>query len=231
MSNSHEDKVARVGALDNDPWMLTATGLKVFFLHPEADTLNLGDVAQHCGSICRFTGAVSQFYSVAQHSVMVGKLIKSALDDEGVDRESSEYWNQILAGLMHDAEEAYVNDLSSPLKVAVGGKYNWIATGIRRKLFERYKVPWAYYNKTVKDADNIAILIERFHFMPAHPDWPGWTAPEAAVYDKPPFEDPKVATHNFKMALTYALEMRNQAVKNEMLDASEDDDNGRPTAA
>lgn len=207
---NHSDDVARVGANDADPWMLTASGCKLYFLHPDPLALNLADVAHHCGNLCRFTGAMSQFYSVAQHNVMVGQLVKQALDDEGVDRESPEYWDQILAALLHDAEEAYTNDLSSPLKVAIRGKYKWIATAIRRLLFEKYGVDWAYYNKTVKDADNIAILIERYYFMPKHQDWPGASIHEMRKYPKPPFMDPITASKNYADTMRYAIMMRNQ---------------------
>lgn len=198
---------ARIGADPANPWMLTASGLKLYFLDPKPEAINLLDVSHHLGNLCRFTGAMHQFYSIAQHSVLVAQLVKVALDDEGVDRDSVEYWDQILAALFHDGEEAYVNDLSSPLKMAIRGKYEWIATAIRRILFENYGVDWQYYNKTVKDADNIAILIERFHFMPQHSDWPG--DPDLAnQYDKPAFMDPRQATKLFEDTCRYALLMR-----------------------
>jgi hypothetical protein len=203
----HDDEVARVGTLDDNPWIITASGSKLFFLDPATHAINLGDIAQCAGNICRFTGATSQFYSVAQHSTFVGRLVKKMLDDEGVDRESVEYWDQILAGLLHDAEEAYVNDLSSPLKTVIRGKYTWIATGIRRVIFEKYGIDWAYYNKTVKDADNIAIVVERYYLIPDHPDWPKVAKSEM---EYPPLTEmtPQRATQEFADALRYAMLMR-----------------------
>jgi 5'-deoxynucleotidase YfbR-like HD superfamily hydrolase len=200
--------IARVGTEASDPWMLTASGRKMYFLHPELDAINIRDIAVQLGNLCRFTGAVSQFHSVAQHSVMVARLVECILDDEGVDSETSEYWDQILAALLHDSEETYVNDLSSPLKVAIRGRYAWIADSIRRKVFEKHSVDYDYFNQTVKDADNIAILIERFYFMPQHDDWPGTPAAEM-IYARPEYQDPHKATGEFMKAWSRAIRKRN----------------------
>ena len=202
------DDVARIGTDAANPWMLTASGRKLYFLEPTLEALNIRDVAQHLGNLCRFTGAVSQFHSVAQHSVMVGQFVEYALDEEGVDSETSEYWDQVLAGLLHDGEEAYVNDLSSPLKAAVRGRYSWIADSIRMKLFEKHGIDYGYYNKTVKDADNTAILIERFYFMPQHEDWPGKPASEM-TFRRPEFQDPHTAASLFMKAWGKAIRKRN----------------------
>jgi hypothetical protein len=211
------DDVARIGANDANPWILTATGAKLYFLEPEFSALHLADIAAHCGNLCRFTGAVSQFYSVAQHNVFVGQIVKKLLDDEGVDR-TVEYWDQILAALLHDSEEAYMNDLSSPLKAAIRGKYKWIATGIRRKIFEKYGIDWGYYNATVKEADNIAILVERFYFMPEHPDWPG-TPAEDMNYRRPEYQPPEKAAQVYADTLRYAL-LQRDALRTETPPAS-----------
>lgn len=166
----HDDGIARRGVEGDDSWTLTASGLKLVYLRPEIESICLPDIAYHLSQLCRFTGATTQFYSVAQHSVLVGSLAKQILDDEGVSNQTVEYWDQILAALLHDAEEAYINDLASPLKACMRGKYAWIATGIQRKIFERYGIDWAYHNSTVKAADNKAVLIERYYLMPDHPE-------------------------------------------------------------
>jgi len=204
----HDDDVARAGVDSDASWMLTASGAKLYFLKPTADALNLADIAYHTSNICRFTGAVSQFYSVAQHSVFVGQLVKQMLDSEiTVEQESVEYWDQILAGLLHDSEEAYVQDLVGPLKACIRGKYKWVATGIRRKIFEKYNIDWEYHNATVKAADNKAIIVERYHLMPDHPDWPK-LPPEEMPYPKPNAMMPISANNLFSSALQYALQQR-----------------------
>jgi hypothetical protein len=215
------DDIARVGVDDAKPWMLTASGAKLYFLEPTTHAVNLADICHHLGQICRFTGATNQFYSVAQHSAMVGVIVQKFLDDENVDRESVEYWDQILAALLHDAAEAYVNDLSSPLKSAIRGKYGWVESAIARKIFERYDIDWAYMNKTVKDADNQAILIERKYLMPHHIDWPAAPAQDL-MFGKPDCIGPEKAGDLLKNTLRIALRKRN-IFKAAALEAAQDE--------
>ncbi|HDZ37796.1 MAG TPA: hypothetical protein ENH62_05865 [Marinobacter sp.] len=201
------DYIARCGVEGDDSWTLTASGLKLVYLRPEVESICLDDIAQHLSMLCRFTGAVSQFYSVAQHSVFVGALVKQVLDDEGVDR-GVDYWDQILAALLHDAEETYTNDLASPLKSCIRGKYKWIASGIERKVFERYGIDWDYRNALVKACDNKAIIVERFYFMPEHPDWPKVSV-EEMEYPKPRLMEHDEAKLIFTNTVRAALKVRN----------------------
>jgi hypothetical protein len=73
-------------------------------VNPNPDEIHIMDVAQGLSHVCRFAGQVKVFYSVAQHSVLVSKL----LDDRTA-----------LWGLLHDASEAYLHDLTRPLKHAM----------------------------------------------------------------------------------------------------------------
>lgn len=68
--------------------------------------INIHDIAHHLSMLCRYTGGVKTFYSVAEHSV----LVKSLLAERGYSERIQ------LAGLLHDAAEAYIGDVSSPLK-------------------------------------------------------------------------------------------------------------------
>lgn len=84
----------------------TFTGLYVNPLQLRPDDINVRDVAHHLANICRYTGACPTFYSVAQHSVYVSSLMWSAYRAA----------EAAMAGLLHDAAEAYFNDLASPVK-------------------------------------------------------------------------------------------------------------------
>lgn len=70
-------------------------------LNPDINQIDIEDIAHSLSMQCRFTGHCTKFYSIAQHSVLVSR---------------SSYKEDALYGLLHDASEAYLTDLSSPLK-------------------------------------------------------------------------------------------------------------------
>ncbi len=84
--------------------MRTFTGLYVNPLALRASQVRIVDIAHHLALINRYTGATPVPYSVAQHSVWVSRALAPLGRELG------------LAGLLHDAAEAYFNDLCSPVK-------------------------------------------------------------------------------------------------------------------
>lgn len=90
----------------NTGWICTASGRQVRPLALSPDQIAIEDVAAALSKQCRFGGHCRAFYSVAQHSVHVAALL------EGEGPEAA------LAGLLHDASEAYLVDLPGPIKHA-----------------------------------------------------------------------------------------------------------------
>jgi len=86
-----------------NPFITTYTGKKFFFNDITPEQIDIFDIAHALSMLCRFTGHIHQFYSVAQHSLLV---------DSRIVGEPQIH----LAALLHDAAEAYVNDLAQPLK-------------------------------------------------------------------------------------------------------------------
>lgn len=195
-----------------DAWTLTGTGGKVCFLRPANSDINIETVAFHTGHLCRWTGATAWFFSDAQHMAMVGTLIQIELDKQGISDKSEEYWDQILAGLFHDGGEAHTNDVSSPLKHIMGGRYGWIERGLCMELFRRYGVDWAYYNKFVRDADRLASDIERCYLLPDHADFPKKDPAQLPLkITRDSTWGPEEAGDKYLGAVKYALEKRRQA--------------------
>lgn len=91
-----------------ETWIQIYSGKKFFPLDPNENDLNIEDIAHALSNQCRFAGHVREFYSVAQHSVLV------SLDCCP---------ENALAGLLHDASEAYLVDLPRPLKQSGGFEF------------------------------------------------------------------------------------------------------------
>ncbi len=85
----------------DEAWIQTYTGRRFSPTKPMAEAIVIQDIAHALSMQCRFSGHCNFFYSVAQHSVLV-----SYICDE----------QDKLFGLLHDASEAYLVDLPSPLK-------------------------------------------------------------------------------------------------------------------
>lgn len=83
-------------------WMLTHSGRKMDLAAPASHAVHTSDISHALGNLCRFGGHTRSFYSVAQHSVLVATLLPDELK---------------LAGLLHDAAEAYLGDVIQPLKL------------------------------------------------------------------------------------------------------------------
>lgn len=82
-------------------WIQTYTGRRFFPLAPRACDIDVRDIAHALSLNCRFNGHCRVFYSVAEHSVRVSRILPQ------------EY---AVWGLLHDAAEAYLTDLPRPVK-------------------------------------------------------------------------------------------------------------------
>lgn len=134
------------------PWIETFTGLKFHLLDPQPEDICIEDIAHALSNQCRYTGHVKRFYSVAEHSLHVS-LLSATFP---------------LAGLMHDASEAYIADLSRPIKqcTPVGEPYYVIENKIMKAIGEKFGFEWPPPPE-VKTADNIMLLTEKDQLMTA----------------------------------------------------------------
>jgi len=82
-------------------WIQTYTGKPFYFDNIDSNEICIEDIAHALSNICRFGGHTPFHYSVAQHSLLVSRL---------VPREYA------LEALLHDATEAYIGDMVTPLK-------------------------------------------------------------------------------------------------------------------
>lgn len=89
--------------------IITRSGIRYSLVYPDPNTISLLDVAHALSRLCRFTGHTPRHYSVAEHSVRCWRVAASMGASITEQR----------AVLMHDAHEAYIGDMSSPLKRCV----------------------------------------------------------------------------------------------------------------
>lgn len=103
----------------------TQSGKLIDIMNPTADMIDLDDIAIALSHVCRFGGQVNQFYSVAQHSVLVSHLCEK---------------KYAMHGLLHDAAEAYIGDVIKPLKNLLGDVYEDIETKFTYAIFEKFNL-------------------------------------------------------------------------------------------
>lgn len=88
-------------------WIHTYTGREVSVWNPRPETIALEDIAHALSMQCRYNGHARRFYSIAEHSLLVARVLRERGYSESVQR----------VGLMHDAAEAYVGDMVAPIKM------------------------------------------------------------------------------------------------------------------
>lgn len=104
----------------------TYTGNFFDYLSHDNYPFDIEEIAHSLSHICRYGGHCDQFYSVAEHSVLISQLVSPEL---------------ALCGLLHDGAEAYITDLPSPLK-ALCPDYKQIEASVEKSLFNRYSLPY-----------------------------------------------------------------------------------------
>lgn len=138
--------------MEDSAIIITHSGIMFDILNPTSDMICLDDVTHALSNICRYTGHVSRYYSVAEHCVHCSEL-PGAIE---VQR----------ACLLHDLSETFINDLSSPLKAHLP-KYKEIEENILCIAFSKYGLhtiaPW---DERIKEADKYMLRSEIFQLMP-----------------------------------------------------------------
>lgn len=147
----------------------TYSGKRIYFNDLRIEDISIEDIAHALSQICRFTGHTKEFYSVAQHSVLVS-------DNQTTLAEKR-------AGLMHDASEAYINDLASPLKIYLGNcGYSTLEEQFHQAINDKFNVDEGM-TTNIKKADLRALFTEKRDVTNnSASDW-GWG------YDIEPFEE------------------------------------------
>jgi len=136
-------------------WIQTFTGLQFSFSEPHPDQVSIFDIAHALSNTCRYAGHPNKFYSVAQHSVLVSQLVPP---------------QYALYGLLHDAAEAYINDIPAPAKELPELQgYKLLEDKILKVILEKYGL--SELPDEVKIADVRLLITEKKVLFDHYYEW------------------------------------------------------------
>jgi uncharacterized protein len=148
-------------------------------LEPDATAVTLEDIAASLARLPRFLGHTRHPtpYSVAQHSCLVVALL-----DDPCNRPIAQ------AALMHDAHEALMGDIISPVKEALRGAVTALESRLQGAICRRFRIsPNLIGHHLVDWADKQALATERAALLaPCDAAW-GQNLPEPTGHDVEPW--------------------------------------------
>ena len=113
---------------------------------PRPEEIHLDDIAHSLARLSRFNGHTLKTYSVAQHSVYVSRVVDQRF---------------ALFALFHDASEAYLGDVISPLKRLIKPIYSSIEERVMEAIARRFGFEMTEEAfREVKRADTILLATE-----------------------------------------------------------------------
>lgn len=122
---------------------------------PEVNDYDIETIAHALSRINRYTGHIApEHYSVAEHCYHVSFAVPEKL---------------ALVGLLHDASEAFVGDVASPLKKMLGRVYTDIEDAIQEEIAKRYDLEYPFPIE-VHEADKRLYWAERQEIAPGPKD-------------------------------------------------------------
>ena len=155
---------------------------------PDPKMVHFDDIALGLARRPRFAGFTKHFYSVAQHSWNVAKLLRALGYSDTVQ----------LQGLLHDAQEAYMGDVPSPQKALFHG-YAELEEHVQSVVFRALGVGWPVHD-AVKEADEMVLHLEARDLLDA--PLPSWVRYQSAYIDTSMWHE---GTAMYKFRSTCAL--------------------------
>lgn len=141
----------------SDNWIGLLSGAKMDYDNPEESDVTLDDLASALSNICRFSGHLPCFYSVAQHLVNTSRIVPVEFAYDA---------------LMHDTAEAFTNDLPTPLKWS-RPEFKDLEIRIESAMGKRFEFTYPYPAE-VKLADTQMLLLEKKYVKEDYRPWPNY---------------------------------------------------------
>ena len=140
-------------------WLQLYSGKRFWPTDPHAEDVEIDDIAHSLSMQCRYAGHCVKFYSVAEHSVHIADwlYVKGFTSD------------QVIAGLLHDATEAYLVDVPRPVKPFLPG-YKEAEAAVWQAVATRFELP-VEMPAIVKEVYSRIIGDERANMRHCAADW------------------------------------------------------------
>jgi hypothetical protein len=179
---------------------------------PDPAQIDINDIAWALSRQARFAGhTIGEPYYVAQHCLLVDTIVDYVGSDDstGAARKSHRWWledrghnvsdvriNHVAMGaLMHDASEAYLIDLPSPIKrhPDLRAPYKELENRVQAVIAEALELPELNEAElcSIEWADLVALQVEAVHLMPSRGRGWGNDLPQITFDDHALFEQPK----------------------------------------
>lgn len=141
----------------DDQWIGLLSGAQFNYNRPEESDVTLDDLASALSNICRFSGHLPAFYSVAQHLVNTSRIVAPEF---------------AFDALMHDTAEAFTNDLPTPLKWAFP-IFKELEVKIETAMADKFGFNFPYPDE-VKQADTEMLILEKLYVKLDNRVWPNY---------------------------------------------------------
>jgi 5'-nucleotidase len=179
--------------VSNSPWIETISGSR-FEFYGDNPIIKIEDINHALSHLCRFTGHSRVFYSVAQHSLLVSFIVErlcEGFSSEALSECSRSGWGSradlLLAALLHDATEAYIGDMNSPLKSRMGD-YNDVEARLFQSIIKTFGLKRPEkgppLHPSIKYADSYALKIEHAYLMPQSNAWSNLPEQNNAIHER-----------------------------------------------
>ena len=130
----------------------TYTGKYLDVFNPDPEQICIEDIAHALANQCRFSGHTRTFYSVVQHSVMVARRVPDRFK---------------LQALMHDASEAYMLDIPTPIKLKLPD-YMVAEKNLMHCIATKFGFSWPMH-ACVNEADKLELQSDWHYLMDYNP--------------------------------------------------------------
>ena len=136
-------------------YIYTVSKKRFYPLSPRIDDIDITDIAHALSMIARANGHFPSFHSVAQHSIECA--------NEAIARKLSP--KICLACLLHDGAEAYMSDLTTPVKDKIKS-YKQYEDNLINLIYEKYTGALSdEEKKMVYTIDKELLYYEFYHHM------------------------------------------------------------------